>query len=61
MEHEQTPVGRVVVMLFGLLGALTLKDWNLLVSTAAGLVSLIVGLLTAALMIRRLRKREKRR
>lgn len=54
MDNDHTPVGRAAVTVLGCFGAVTLHSVNIWLSAASAIVSLIVGLLTAWVLIRKL-------
>ena len=56
MENDSTPFGKAAVTILTCFGAVTLHNVNIWVSTASAVVSLTVGLLTAVVLIRKLRK-----
>ncbi len=56
MENDSTPVGKTVVTLAGCLGAFTLQNANVYLSTISAVVSIAVGLVTFWILVRKLTK-----
>ena len=52
-----TPVGRIAVTLLGFVGAVSLPQVSQGLAIASALVSLVVGILTACVLVRQLRKK----
>lgn len=56
VEAENTPIGKGVLTIATCLGAFTLHNVNVWLSTASAIVSLCVGLLTVWVLVRKIRK-----
>lgn len=54
MEPIPTPIGKGIITVLGLAGAISLHNINIWLSTASALVSLVAGLLTVCILARKL-------